>query len=72
MPENHRSQKISNIVKLNHIVFIRLMDNAYELTRLDLMECLILQGIQGFTMNIDENGDSETNYTLLAFTEGVS
>ena len=23
-------------------------------------------------MNIDENGDSETNYTLLAFSEGSS
>ena len=32
-------------------------------------EMFNLIGIQGFNMRIDENGDAETNYTILSFTE---
>ncbi len=30
---------------------------------------LYLTGIQGFTMKIDKNGDSETNYTIMALSK---
>ena len=37
-----------------------------------IMSCSIPQGIQGHEMYIDESGDSEANYTVLALTTDPS